>query len=150
MMMRELNPASQKKIKGSFGHIDLVPTLLSLMNQKQSDHLQGEDKSKSFETLNLYENVVVVEWNGTGEIDDRNLGTDEINKFNKNPRRSIIIDRMKLNLTLDDDGELFDLNSDPFEEKNLFHDEKYTEVIESMKNSLIKWQEINEDSFRFV
>ena len=45
---------------------------------------------------------------------------------------------------------LFDLDSDPFEEKNLFHDEKYTEVIESMKNSLIKWQEINEDSFRFV
>ncbi|MBE32019.1 MAG: hypothetical protein CMP17_03555 [Rickettsiales bacterium] len=141
---------TQKKIKGSFGHIDLVPTLLSLMNQKQSDHLQGEDKSKSFETLNLYENVVVVEWNGTGEIDDRNLGTDEINKFNKNPRRSIIIDRMKLNLTLNDDGELFDLDLDPFEEKNLFHDEKYTEVIESMKNSLIKWQEINEDSFRFV
>ena len=141
---------TQKKIKGSFGHIDLVPTLLSLMNQKQSGHLQGEDKSKSFETLNLDENVVVVEWNGTGEIDDRNLGTDEINKFNKNPLRSIIIDRMKLNLTLNDDGELFDLDLDPFEEKNLFHDEKYTEVIESMKNSLIKWQEINEDSFRFV
>ena len=57
---------------------------------------------------------------------------------------------MKLNLTLNDDGELFDLDLDPFEEKNLFHDEKYTEVIESMKNSLIKWQEINEDSFRFV
>ena len=120
------------------------------MNQKKSNNLQGEDKSDCFKTLNLDENVVVVEWNGTGEIDDRNLGTDEINKFNKNPRRSIIIDRMKLNLTLNDDGELFDLDLDPFEEKNLFHDEKYTEVIESMKNSLIKWQEINEDSFRFV
>jgi len=141
--------SSQKKIKGSFSHIDLVPTLLSLMNQKKSNNFQGEDKSDCFKTLNLDENVVVVEWNGTGEIDDRNLGTDEINKFNKNPRRSIIIDRMKLNLTLDDDGELFDLNSDPFEEKNLFHDEKYTEEIESMKNSLIKWQEINEDTFIF-
>ncbi len=140
---------SQKKIKGSFGHIDLVPTLLSLMNQKQSDNLQGEDKSDCFKTLSLDENVVVVEWNGTGEINDRDLGTEDINRFNKNPRRSIIIDRMKLNLTLDDDGELFDLNSDPFEEKNLFHDSMYVDVIESMKKSLIKWQEINNDTFRF-
>ena len=45
---------------------------------------------------------------------------------------------------------LFQALWDHFREKNLFHDEKYTEVIESMKNSLIKWQEINEDSFRFV
>jgi choline-sulfatase len=140
---------SQKKIKGSFSHIDLVPTLLSLMNQEQSNNLQGEDKSDCFKTLNLDENVVVVEWNGTGEIDDRNLGSEEINELNTNPRRSIIIDRMKLNLTLDDDGELFDLDSDPFEEKNLFHDTKYVDVIDSMKNSLIKWQEINNDNFRF-
>jgi len=119
------------------------------MNQKQSNNLQGEDKSDCFKTLNLDENVVVVEWNGTGEIDDRNLGSEEINKLNTNPRRSIIIDRMKLNLTLDDDGELFDLDSDPFEEKNLFHDTKYVDVIDSMKNSLIKWQEINNDTFRF-
>tara|TARA_B100001179_G_scaffold231492_1_gene221503 strand:+ start:879 stop:2378 length:1500 start_codon:yes stop_codon:yes gene_type:complete len=140
---------SQKKIKGSFSQIDLVPTLLSLMNQKQPNNLQGEDKSDCFKTLNLDENVVVVEWNGTGEIDDRNLGSEEINELNANPRRSIIINRMKLNLTLKDEGELFDLKNDPYEQKNLYHDERFSLIVKSMRRRLIEWQKTNRDSFRF-
>ena len=140
---------SQKKIKGSFSQIDLVPTLLSLMNQKQPNNLQGEDKSDCFKTLNLDGNVVVVEWNGTGEIDDRNLGSEEINELNANPRRSIIINRMKLNLTLKDEGELFDLRNDPYEQKNLYHDERFSLIVKSMRRRLIEWQKTNRDSFRF-
>ena len=83
---------SQKLIKGSFSHIDLVPTILTLLDQKIPKNLQGQNKTDSFNTLSLENNEVIVEWNGQGQIDDRNLGTDEINKFNKNPRRSIIID----------------------------------------------------------
>jgi arylsulfatase A-like enzyme len=138
-----------KRVSGSFSHIDLVPTILSLLGEDIPEYLQGEDKVKELKDLNMDENVVVVEWNGDGIISDRNLGTKDINKLNINPRRSIIIDRMKLNLTKGDTGELFDLNSDPHEELNLYHDEKYKDVVTSMKNSLIKWQEINNDNFRF-
>ena len=76
------------------------------------ENLQGEDRSYAFEELDFGNNEVVVSWNGTGEIDDRNLGTEKINDLNLNPRRSIIINRIKLNLTLNDSGELFDLNKD--------------------------------------
>ena len=140
---------TMKRVSGSFSHIDLVPTILSLLGEDIPEYLQGEDKVKELKDLNMDENVVVVEWNGDGIISDRNLGTKDINKLNINPRRSIIIDRMKLNLTKGDTGELFDLNSDPHEELNLYHDEKYKDVVTSMKNSLIKWQEINNDNFRF-
>jgi len=56
---------------------------------------------------------------------------------------------MKLNLTLNDNGELFDLNKDPYEEQNLFNEPKHQETIRSMKEKLIRWQIKNDDSFLF-
>ena len=138
-----------RRIDGNFSHIDLVPTFLGLMNQPSQNHFQGKDQSSVFEDGNLLENEVFIEWNGTGTVEDRNLGSDQINRLNKNPRRSIIFDRMKLNLTLNDDGELFDLNKDPYEEQNLFTEPKHQETIRAMKKKLIHWQIKNDDSFLF-
>ena len=71
-----------KRIKGSFSQIDFVPTLLSKLNQKLPKNLHGQDRSYAFEDLDFGDNEVVVEWNGTGEINDRNLGTEKlINKL---------------------------------------------------------------------
>jgi len=140
---------SQKFINGSFSHIDLVPTILNLLEQKIPSNLQGENKISCFNSLNLDNNEVVVEWNGEGIIDDRNLGSKDINNLNVNARRSIIFNRIKLNLTRNDEGELFDLNIDPYEETNRFNDPKYSEIVEEMKSRLISWQKRNNDIFTF-
>ena len=149
MLIKLQNQNSMKKIKGSFSHIDLVPTLLSKLNQDLPDNLQGQDRSYAFEESDFGNNEVVVSWNGTGEIDDRNLGTEKINELNQNPRRSIIINRIKLNLTLNDSGELYDLNHDPYEETNLINSSEHQETIKLMKEKLIDWQIKNDDFFRF-
>ena len=149
MLVKLQNQKSMKRIKGSFSQIDFVPTLLSKLNQKLPKNLHGQDRSYAFEDLDFGDNEVVVEWNGTGEINDRNLGTEKINELNLNPRRSIIINRIKLNLTLNDSGELFDLNSDPHEEINLIDSPEYQETVKSMKQKLIEWQIQTDDYFRF-
>ena len=74
---------------------------------------------------------------------------EKINELNLNPRRSIIINRIKLNLTLNDSGELFDLNNDPYEEINLIDSPEYQKTIKAMKQRLIEWQIKTEDYFRF-
>ena len=56
---------------------------------------------------------------------------------------------MKLNLTLNDSGELFDLNEDPYEENNIYYLTEYQEIILEMKNKLILWQLNNKDYFLF-
>ena len=138
-----------KVIEGDFSHIDLVPTILKLMNQEPQSNIQGKDISSIFLNGNLLDNEVVIEWNGTGSVQDRTLGSEKIDLLNANPRRSIIINRMKLNLTLNDSGELFDLNEDPYEENNLYYLAEYQEIILEMKNKLIHWQINNEDYFIF-
>ena len=149
MLVKLQNQKSMKRIKGSFSQIDFVPTLLSKLNQELPTNLHGQDRSYAFEELDFGDNEVVVEWNGTGEINDRNLGTEKINELNLNPRRSIIINRIKLNLTLNDSGELFDLNNDPYEEINLIDSPEYQKTIKAMKQKLIEWQIKTEDHFRF-
>ena len=141
--------SSQKLIKGSFSHIDLVPTILTLLDQKIPKNLQGQNKTDSFKTLSLENNEVIVEWNGQGQIDDRNLGSEDINNLNQNPRRSLIFNRMKLNLTLNDKSEFFDLNIDPYEEVNRIDDPKYSEIISEMQKKISLWQKNNNDLFRF-
>ena len=140
MLVKLQNQNNMKRIKGSFSQIDFVPTILSKLNQKLPENLHGQDRSYAFDNLDLGNNEVIIEWNGTGAINDRNLGNEKINELNLNPRRSIIINRIKLNLTLNDSGELFDLNNDPYEETNLIDSPEYQEIIKAMKEKLIEWQ----------
>ena len=149
MLVKLQNQNNMKRIKGSFSQIDFVPTILSKLNQKLPENLHGQDRSYAFDNLDLGNNEVIIEWNGTGAINDRNLGNEKINELNLNPRRSIIINRIKLNLTLNDSGELFDLNNDPYEETNLIDSPEYQEIIKSMKEKLIEWQIRTNDNFRF-
>jgi N-sulfoglucosamine sulfohydrolase len=41
--------------------------------------------------------------------------------------------------------ELYDLEKDPFEIKNLSHKEEYAEVLKKLKNELLKWQKYTSD-----
>ena len=108
----------QQRVDGSMGHIDLVPTILDLLGESQPDHLEGkslEPVLRGEETLD--DNDVFIEWNGISpNTRDRFLGSDAINRMLAMPYRSVISDRWKLNLCAGDQGELFDLRSDPYEQ----------------------------------
>ena len=129
----------QTSVPGNFGHIDLVPTLLELMGAEPPDHLQGESGAAVLRgEATLESNDVFIEWNGQG---DRDLGNDVINEMIAIPRRAIVSpDRWKLVLCEGDDGELFDLNSDPHELTNLFRSPEQQARISDLTERLRAWQ----------
>ena len=113
--------SAQTRIDGSVSQIDLVPTLLDLLDQPVPDHLQGASRAPVLKgEASLDDNDVFLQWNGMG---DRNLGSPLINRMVSLPWRSVITaDRWKLNLCAGDQCELYDLNNDPFELTNLFEE----------------------------
>jgi arylsulfatase A-like enzyme len=136
----------QTILRGGAGHIDLVPTLLDISGSEVPGHLQGKSLApvlRGEQTLDG--NDVFVQWNGVSDIDDRHLGSEEINLRNTQPWRTIVRDGWKLALCATDQCELFDLNNDPYEENNLFNDPAQKERIRNMAARIRLWQHKNGD-----
>jgi arylsulfatase A-like enzyme len=136
----------QTILRGGAGHIDLVPTLLDISGSEVPGHLQGKSLApvlRGEQTLDG--NDVFVQWNGVSDIDDRHLGSEEINLRNTQPWRTIVRDGWKLALCATDQCELFDLNNDPYEEKNLFDDPAQRERVRNMTARVRLWQHKNGD-----
>ncbi|MDP6514277.1 MAG: sulfatase-like hydrolase/transferase [SAR202 cluster bacterium] len=129
----------QKMIGGNFTQIDLVPTLLDLMGEPIPEGLHGQSRVEVLKgEATLDDNDVFIEHNGIG---DRDLGNPLINEMNNLPWRSVVTaDRWKLNLCAGDQCELFDLNTDPIEEHNLFDDPAQRDRIRLMATKIRLWQ----------
>ncbi len=147
----------QTKVPGSIGHIDLVPTLLDLSGGEVPDHLQGNSVVPVMKgEQDLADNNVFIQWNGIHEEwDDRNLGNEAINNLIPMPWRSIVanermtdgsVQRWKLNLCATDQCELYDLNSDPHEMKNLFNDPAQKDRIRHLTATMRTWQHRTKDT----
>ena len=132
--------SGQTRIGGSVSQIDLVPTLLDLLDQPVPDHLQGASLAPVLRgEATLDDNDVFLQWNGMG---DRNLGSPLINRMVSLPWRSVITaDRWKLNLCAGDQCELYDLNTDPFELHNLFDEPAQRDRIREMAARIRIWQD---------
>ena len=136
----------QKFISGNISHVDLVPTLLDLINQNIPENVQGSSRKKVLlGQENLDSNNIFIQWNGLG---DRDLGNELINKMNSISRRCIVSsDRWKLSVAeSEDSSELFDLNSDPNELLNRIFDPSCKAKIALMKDAIKRWQLDTKDS----
>ena len=144
-------------IPGNFSQIDLVPTLLEILGETVPEHLQGVSRAAVLRgEATLEGNDIVVQHNGIPERDmmkaTASSGStrryrERINYLNTLPRRSIVTaDRWKLNLGVEDEGELFDLNADPNEFDNLFSDTSHRDRIRRMADKLHQWQHETGDS----
>ena len=135
-------------VDGSVGHVDLVPTLLDLLDEPMPSRLEGRSLVpvlRGEETLD--ENDVFIEWNGTSAtLPDRFLGSEAINRMLALPYRSVVSDRWKLNLCAGDQGELFDLRADPYEQTNLFDDPAQRDRVRDMAARIRMWQYETGDS----
>lgn len=136
----------QTMLQGAAGHIDLVPTLLDLSGNDVPGHLQGKSLAPVLHgEQTLDGNDVFIEWNGVSDIDDRHLGSAEINLRNTQPWRTLVRDGWKLALCATDQCELYDLENDPYEERNLFNDPDQKERIRNMAARIRLWQHKNGD-----
>ncbi len=127
-----------KRIEGSVGLVDLVPTLLDLVGDPIPDHIEGKSLLRVLDgEKTLGDNDVFLQWNGYG---DRNLGSPAINRMVTAPWRSVVSgDRWKLNLSAADQCELYDLNTDPYEMQNLFNDPVHGDRIRDMAARIRVW-----------
>lgn len=137
-------------ISGNFSHIDLVPTLLNLMEESIPEHLEGGSRSNVLSSdADLSENDIFIEWNGADG--HPRPGEAEVNPAMATPWRSIITaDRWKLNLSAHDQCELYDLNDDPCEMTNRFDDHDVQDRVADMTGRITAWQVSVDDNVVLV
>jgi len=153
-----------KRISGRISQIDLVPTLLDLLGEPIPGCLQGESRADVFYgggarkgATSLKQNDVFIEWQGPNGRPSRyfDRGSSDLKEPMdyhttaagdpwqqvRGPWRSIIsAEGWKLNLSTTDLCELYDLNADPEETRNLFTDREQQGRIRDLMDRVRQWQ----------
>ena len=125
----------QRLIDQPVCHIDMVPTLLDLMGCGAGYDLPGQSLLPLMQGGKVAEDHVFIEWN-VGKGPELNV-----------PVRTVVSpDGWKLSLFKGDKSQLFDLNRDPGETKNLFDSGRHNRVIERLRSRIRKWQKKTKDT----
>ena len=138
----------QTRVPGRYSHIDTVPTLLDLLGVDIPESLQGLSRVSVLRgDANLEGNDVIIDWTG------RNLGDSdrfpEMERVQSTPHRTLIsADGWKLTLGAVEQGELYDLDSDPTESANLFDDAAQLSRVRDMAARITAWQRSTGDVAR--
>ncbi|NTV38128.1 MAG: hypothetical protein HGA82_02955, partial [Anaerolineales bacterium] len=129
--------------------IDLVPTLLDLMGGTP-DGLPGKSLAPVLRGERRAQDDVFVQWNGAeGEVTANVPGTTEqdVNRVKDAPIRTVIAqDGWKLCLCERDKSQLFDLNTDPYETRNLYGEESQMDRVHDLSQRIRAWQESVKDT----
>lgn len=111
-------------------NLDIAPTLLDLAGITIPEDMQGESLRKIWQDdASEWRDVIYYHYYEKG--------------FGATPHYGIRTDRYKLIhfYNVVDSWELYDLDSDPNEMKNLYHDPAYTNKLEELKDKLTELQE---------
>ncbi|MFO7976877.1 MAG: sulfatase-like hydrolase/transferase [Candidatus Hydrogenedentota bacterium] len=134
-----------RQITAPVSHIDLVPTLLDLMDAKADAPLPGKSLVPCIRD-GRDPGPVIVEWHRAGTIDKsgpnpagaiRLPDLPEGNAF----RTIVTPDRWKLTLHTLEHNQLYNLNDDPGETTNLFGRPEHEERVRTMTAAIHAWQE---------
>jgi arylsulfatase A-like enzyme len=145
LVIRDPRPGAVRgRIRGNFGHVDLVPTLLEMAGAPIPDDLPGTSRADVVGGRAALDDAdAFIQWNGGP---DRDLGTEDINRMTQVPWRSVVsADRWKLNLSAEDSCELYDLTADPYELTNRFDDPDQTDRVKDLAGRIRRWQEASGD-----
>ena len=161
LLIRLPGQHKQQRVSTPVSQIDLVPTLLDLIGEDVPYSLDGKSLRPQLEhphTPNSQD--VVFEWNGLNngfgdvigkavvpdamrELADR----DEIEAAIGDPVRTIVTtDNWKFNFSMRGEHELYNLNEDVQETRNLAKDSAYRELMQEMADKLRAWQERTGDT----
>ena len=143
---------TQQRVAGNFSQIDFLPTLLDLLGESVPDSLPGGTRADVLRgTADLSDNDIVIQHNGIGDRDltsaasSHTMSPDRVHQLNllkTAPWRSVVTsDRWKLTLCAADQGELFNLNTDPSEITNLFDLPEHRDRVRWMAARLRLWQQ---------
>jgi arylsulfatase A-like enzyme len=137
-------------VSGRFSHIDIVPTVLDLMGRPISGRLPGRSLVPVMRG-NRRTEPVFVEWNaaavGNEELQSAQFSPEVLRKALSASTRAVITqDGWKLSLSTGDKHQLFNLQSDPWEMKNLFYAGQHRDVIDRLTERIHRWQKEVKDT----
>lgn len=127
-------------------HIDLVPTLLALMQKRRDKSLPGQSLLPLINGGKVEQDHVFIEWHpgqGTPSLKyARGLaGEDKAKRACRESTRAVVSpDGWKLCLSDLDKCQLFNLKEDPLEITNLFDSGRHGNVIRRLTGKIHAWQ----------
>jgi len=148
-------------IKKPVSHIDLVATLLDILDQPHEGRTQGKSLYPVIKgEQELQNNDVFIEYlNGAVSSDGQFKGvtlTDDLRKKGMatyptptQERTLITEDLWRLTLIESGEPELYDLNTDPHERNNLYHNPNYADQVSTLTKKMQTWQMEYGDTVRF-
>jgi arylsulfatase len=144
----------QNLIQGRVSHIDLVPTLLDVMNFKPVQTLPGQSLLPLIHGKHVREDHAFIQWNPS-KSQNKNYSDEKVKPTDEMPSKKNIFfrtvispDAWKLNLSDYDKCQLFNLNRDPYETTNLFYSGQHQDIIKSLTAKIHKWQESVNDKIK--
>lgn len=128
-------------------HVDLIPTILELLGAPDAPStVEGTSWGQLMRTGEQEPRDVFVEWNGDSpkklrkKYKEGQLDLDTERSITSSARGVVTPDLWKLSLSNVGEHELYDLNTDPHERKNLYFDEAYYEQRTKLTKKILEWQ----------
>jgi len=138
-----------KMISNPVSHIDFVPTLLGLLGQSDHPQCSGKSLLPLINGKTAVPNSVFLEWapNRTKVKKGSRLARRRMIKraVEESTRTVVSPDGWKLCLRDKDLNELYNLNEDPFEMRNLYSDSQYAALVSRLTTEIYRWQDAMND-----
>lgn len=139
----------QVRLAGRYSQIDMVPTLLDLMDGTNRE-LPGQSLVPVIQGKCRNQRDVFVEWNGSeGKLTSSlpHVTREDVTRVSDAPIRTVVTqDNWKLCRCLRDKSQLFDLGKDPFERQNLFYTGTQQEETDALSRRICEWQQQVQDA----
>src|SRR5262245_748122 len=142
----------QKVISNPVSHIDLVPTLLDLLGQSNHPHCAGKSLLPLINDATALPNNIFLEWapNRTKVKKGSRLARRRMIKraVEESTRTLVSPHGWKLCLRDRDLNELYNLNEDPFETRNVYLHPGCASVVSRLADDIHAWQEFTNDKLK--
>jgi arylsulfatase A-like enzyme len=139
-------------IRQPVSQIDFVPTLLDFFGQSKHPQCAGKSLAPLIREEIMPSENVVIEWapNRTKVKKGSSLAPRRMIKraVEESTRTVISADGWKLCLRDKDLNELYNLNDDPLETRNLYADRQYASVISRLAGEIRRWQQSANDKLK--
>jgi arylsulfatase A-like enzyme len=151
-LIRLAGQTRAKTISRPVSHIDFVSTLLDLLGKPSHPQCAGKSLLPLINDEAVPSKNVFVEWapNRTKVKRGTRLARRRMIKraVEESTRSVVTPDGWKLCLRDKDLNELYNLNDDPLEVRNLYEDRQYASVISRLAGKIHRWQQSTHDNLR--